>query len=227
MLLSVLSHDWLFVTPWTVVWQAPLSIGILQARILEWVAISFSRGSSWPRDWSCSPGTSCIGRWILYYWATWEVTREAPIYTVYSYIKKESHTHTHTADTHQQVANCTDMDLKAGGKVTCTLDTSCKVTDTVSVSCCVCGKSLQTVTSAMKLKDAPGRVSWFSACSVGSPRSRGKVREEEGAEGFTPKSVLLGHKPCVSHREIKRNIYVTITHFSSFLQNQSNCKTVS
>ena len=33
--------------------------GILQARILEWVAISFSRGSSWPRDWtqlSCTAG---------------------------------------------------------------------------------------------------------------------------------------------------------------------------
>ena len=26
--------------------------GILQARILEWVAISFSRGSSWPRGWT-------------------------------------------------------------------------------------------------------------------------------------------------------------------------------
>ena len=26
--------------------------GILQARILEWVAISFSKGSSWPRDWT-------------------------------------------------------------------------------------------------------------------------------------------------------------------------------
>ena len=25
---------------------------ILQARILEWVAFPFSRGSSWPRDWS-------------------------------------------------------------------------------------------------------------------------------------------------------------------------------
>ena len=25
---------------------------ILQARVLEWVAISFSRGSSWPRDWT-------------------------------------------------------------------------------------------------------------------------------------------------------------------------------
>ena len=26
--------------------------GILQIRILEWVAIPFSRGSSWPRDWT-------------------------------------------------------------------------------------------------------------------------------------------------------------------------------
>ena len=33
--------------------------GILQARILEWVAIPFSRGSS-------RPNVSCIGRWILY-----------------------------------------------------------------------------------------------------------------------------------------------------------------
>ena len=33
--------------------------GILQARILEWVAIPFSKGSSWPRDWthvSCLAG---------------------------------------------------------------------------------------------------------------------------------------------------------------------------
>ena len=31
-----LSHVQLFVTPWTVAHQAPLSMGILQARILEW-----------------------------------------------------------------------------------------------------------------------------------------------------------------------------------------------
>ena len=31
------------VTLWTAAHQAPLSIGILQARILEWVAIPFSR----------------------------------------------------------------------------------------------------------------------------------------------------------------------------------------
>ena len=45
--------------------------GIIQARILEWVAIFFSRGSSWRREQTC---VSCIGRWILYQWATWEVS---------------------------------------------------------------------------------------------------------------------------------------------------------
>jgi len=43
--------------------QAPLSMGILQARILEWVAMLSSRRSSPPRYWT---HVSCIGRWILY-----------------------------------------------------------------------------------------------------------------------------------------------------------------
>ena len=43
--------------------------GILHARILEWVAISFSRGSSQPRDRTC---ISYIGSWILYQCTTWE-----------------------------------------------------------------------------------------------------------------------------------------------------------
>ena len=43
--------------------------GILQARMLEWVAISSPRGSSWCIDWTC---ISCTGGWILYHWATWE-----------------------------------------------------------------------------------------------------------------------------------------------------------
>ena len=46
--------------------------GIFQARILEWVAISSSRGSLRPRDWTCVSYISCIGRQILYHWATWE-----------------------------------------------------------------------------------------------------------------------------------------------------------
>ena len=43
--------------------------GISQARILEWVAISFSRGSSQSRD---QTQVSCSGRQILYHWATWD-----------------------------------------------------------------------------------------------------------------------------------------------------------
>ena len=34
-----LSHVQIFVTLWTVACQAPLSMGVLQARILEWVAM--------------------------------------------------------------------------------------------------------------------------------------------------------------------------------------------
>ena len=41
--------------------------GIFQARILEAVAISFSRVLSQPKDWTW---VSCIGGWILYHWAT-------------------------------------------------------------------------------------------------------------------------------------------------------------
>ena len=47
-----LSHVWLFVTPWTIGHQAPLSMGLSQERILEWVAIPFSRGPSRPTDGS-------------------------------------------------------------------------------------------------------------------------------------------------------------------------------
>ena len=50
--------------------------GIFQARVLEWIAISFSRGSSWPRNrtWvSCTAGRCFI------VWAT----REAVIYKAF------------------------------------------------------------------------------------------------------------------------------------------------
>ena len=43
--------------------------GILQARILEWVAISFSMGSSQPRN---QTDVTCIGRRILHHSTIWE-----------------------------------------------------------------------------------------------------------------------------------------------------------
>ena len=41
--------------------------GIFQARVLEWIAISFSKGSSWPRDWTW---VSCIAGRCFTLWAT-------------------------------------------------------------------------------------------------------------------------------------------------------------
>ena len=61
----------LFATSWIRAHQAPLSMGILQAKILQWVAIPSSRGSSQRRDqiW-----VFCIAGGFLTIW----VTREAP-----------------------------------------------------------------------------------------------------------------------------------------------------
>ena len=42
--------------------------GILQARILEWVAISFLRGSFWPRDQTHVSYVYCAGRRVPYHW---------------------------------------------------------------------------------------------------------------------------------------------------------------
>ena len=46
---------------------APSVHEILQARIPEGGAISFSRGSSWPRDQTCISHISSIGRRVLYH----------------------------------------------------------------------------------------------------------------------------------------------------------------
>ena len=65
-----LSHVLFFATPWTAACQAPP--GTFQARILEWVAILFSRGSSRYRDWT---QVSCTAGRFFTIW----VTREAQV----------------------------------------------------------------------------------------------------------------------------------------------------
>ena len=55
--------------PKTVALQIPLSTGTLQARILEWVAVPFSRGSAQTRDWT---QVSCIAGRFFTVWATKE-----------------------------------------------------------------------------------------------------------------------------------------------------------
>ena len=65
---KLLSRVWLFGTPWIVLPGSSVH-GIFQARVLEWVAIFFSRGSSWPRDWTWV--SRIVGRCFTV-WATRE-----------------------------------------------------------------------------------------------------------------------------------------------------------
>ena len=52
----------LFAILWTVACQSPLFTGFSMARTLEWVAMSSSRGSPRPRDWS---HVSCLAGWFF------------------------------------------------------------------------------------------------------------------------------------------------------------------
>ena len=85
-------------TPYEVKWSESRSVvsnsfqphrlahGILQARILEWVAFPFSRGSSHPRD---QTGASCIAGRLFTNWATREAHAIQYILIVYLvYVKQ-------------------------------------------------------------------------------------------------------------------------------------------
>ena len=62
----VLSHIWLFVTPWMVAHQDSSVHGAFQARTLEWIGISYAPRSSWTRDQTHVSSASCIWRQIFF-----------------------------------------------------------------------------------------------------------------------------------------------------------------
>ena len=62
----VFSPIWLFVTPWTLACQTPLSMGL--SRQEYWSGLPCpSPGPSRPWDWTHISYISCIGRWVLYH----------------------------------------------------------------------------------------------------------------------------------------------------------------
>ena len=69
------SHVWLFCMRMDCSPPNTSVHGISQARILEWVAISSSRESSWPRDWTW---ISCVS-WLAGGFFTTSATWEAPV----------------------------------------------------------------------------------------------------------------------------------------------------
>ena len=70
--LSWFSCVQLWASPWTVALQAPLSTWMLQARILEWVAMPSSRGSSQPRDQPVSLMSPALAGEFFTTSASWE-----------------------------------------------------------------------------------------------------------------------------------------------------------
>ena len=78
----------LFAIPWTVAHQAPLSMEFSKARILEWVAIPFPRGSSQPRDWTW---VSCIAGRFFTLWAIREAHVSFSHMTMIDTVTKTKH----------------------------------------------------------------------------------------------------------------------------------------
>ena len=66
-MLSHFSYVPLFCDPMECSLPSSCIHGILLASILAWVAMASSRGSSWPREWTCISYVSCIGRQVLYH----------------------------------------------------------------------------------------------------------------------------------------------------------------
>ena len=73
--LCMLSHVQLFETPWTVACQVPLSMIFFQARILEWVAISYSRDLPDPGIKPTSLVSSALAGGFLTTCDTWEAQK--------------------------------------------------------------------------------------------------------------------------------------------------------
>ena len=89
----VFSRIRLFAIPHTAACQAPLSMECSRQGILEWVAISYSRGSSRPEDQTQVSCSVCTGRWHC---ATLELINSKASgvtdcdnhhFTIYMYIK--------------------------------------------------------------------------------------------------------------------------------------------
>ena len=97
--MSFLNRVWLFCDP--IDCSPPRSSvhGISQAKIPEWVAISYSRGSSPSRDWT---SISSTGRWILYHWDT----KEAP--SIIARLRSNATTHRNilNQETQRSHINC-------------------------------------------------------------------------------------------------------------------------
>ena len=86
-LLSCVNHVWLYATPWTIAHQALLSMRILQASILEWIA----KGCYQPRIKPASFMSPALAGWFFTTSTTWEV--HLPDWYQHQFIHKQKPKH--------------------------------------------------------------------------------------------------------------------------------------
>ena len=79
---KLLSHVWLFVTPWTAAHQAPLSMEFSRQEYWSGVLLFPSPGGFLNQGFV--PGSPAASKWILYRWATWSAHIHTCIY-IYIY----------------------------------------------------------------------------------------------------------------------------------------------
>ena len=108
--------------------------GSLQRRLLDWVAVPFSRGSSWPRDRTHVSYVSCFGRQVLHRCATWEAHlcgspknysfiyfMFIPIWILYIYIRTMDTWYTHTYNFYSFFENWIFYLYQVNGSITSNL----------------------------------------------------------------------------------------------------------
>ena len=77
--LSVVSDS---AAPWTVAHQGPRSMEFSRHEHWSGLPVSFSWGSSWPRDQARVSDVSWFGRWILHHRAMWEAQKKADLWSM-------------------------------------------------------------------------------------------------------------------------------------------------
>ena len=115
--------------------------GICHA-ILEWVPVSFSRESSWPRDQTQVSCVSCTDTWILYLCAIWEARIatsfsakfQEPIKTALQRNPRKANHHVYNKNFHKDFLSIITLEGKSGEKQ-----------DVISIHRSLCRQSLRNV----------------------------------------------------------------------------------
>ena len=190
--------------------------GIPQARILEWVAMPSSRGSSRPRDQTHVYFVSCINRWILYHWShqesqnnSWMITQliggRTRIQTLALYIASVTPTYDFCSRQPAWFVSTTHVGLESESEVAQSCPTLCDPMD-----CSLPGSSVHGIFQARVLLcpwDFPGKSTGVDCHFL--------LQGIFPTQGFNPGLPHCRQKLYrLSHQESLMLVLLLLSHFS-------------